>query len=90
MQQILHQIREKIVADIEKQLGQELDPRRIDIAMGTCDWAAFELSEGVDYRLLEMRYKTYKEVATRFAGWKPELTASASVAVRRSPWNALR
>ncbi len=70
MQQILHQIREKIVADIEKQLGQELDPRRIDIAMGTCDWAAFELSEGVDYRLLEMRYKTYKEVATRFAGWR--------------------
>ncbi|NKE73816.1 TraR/DksA family transcriptional regulator [Candidatus Manganitrophus noduliformans] len=66
LQQILHQTREKVVTDIEKQLGQELDPRRIDIAMDTGDWAAFELSEGIDQRLLEMRYKTYKEIADAF------------------------
>ena len=66
LQQILHQVREKVVADIEKQLGQELDPRRIDVAMDTGDWAAFELSEGIDYTLLEMRYKTYKEIADAF------------------------
>ncbi len=66
LQQILHQAREKVVVDIEKQLGQELDPHRIDVAMDTGDWAAFELSEGIDHRLLEMRYKTYKEIADAF------------------------
>lgn len=66
LQRILHQAREKVVVDIEKQIGQELDPRRIDVAMDTGDWASFELSEGVDYRLLEMRYKTYKEIADAF------------------------
>jgi DnaK suppressor protein len=66
LQQILHQFRESVIADIEKQLGQELDPRKIDVAMDTGDWAAFELSEGIDYKILEMRYKTYKEIADAF------------------------
>ncbi len=66
LRQVLHQMRGKVVVDIEKQLGQELDPRRIDIAMDTGDWAAFELNEGIDYKLLEMRYKTYKEIADAF------------------------
>jgi DnaK suppressor protein len=66
LQQILHHTREKVVVDIEKQLGQELDPRKIDVAMDTGDWAALELSEGIDHRLLEMRYKTYKEIADSF------------------------
>jgi len=66
LEQILHRTRETVVADIEKQLGRELDPRKIDVAMDTGDWASFELSEGVDYRLLEMRYKTYKEIADAF------------------------
>jgi len=66
LEQILHQSRESVIADIEKQLGQELDPRKIDVAMDTGDWAAFELSEGIDYKILEMRYKTYKEIADAF------------------------
>lgn len=66
LEQILHHTREKVVADIEKQLGQELDPGKIDVAMDTGDRAAFDLSEGIDHRLLEMRYKTYKEIADAF------------------------
>lgn len=66
LKQILHQSRESVIADIEKQLGQELEPRKIDVAMDTGDWAAFELSEGIDYKILEMRYKTYKEIADAF------------------------
>ncbi len=66
LQQILHRMREGVVADIEKQLGQEFDPRKIDVTMDTGDWASFEQSEGMDYRILEMRYKTYKEIADAF------------------------
>lgn len=66
LKQILHQFRESVIADIEKQLGQELDPRKIDVEMDTGDWAAFELSEGIDHKILEMRYKTYKEIADAF------------------------
>ncbi|TAK01182.1 MAG: TraR/DksA family transcriptional regulator [Candidatus Manganitrophaceae bacterium] len=66
LEQILHRTRETVVADIEKQLGRELDPRKIDVAMDTGDWAALELSEAVDHRILEMRYKTYKEIADAF------------------------
>lgn len=66
LQQILHQMREKVVSDIEKQLGRDLDPHKVDVAMDTGDWAALELSEGIDYKLLEMRYKNYKEIADAF------------------------
>ena len=66
LHQILHQLREKVVVDIENQLGRELDPHKIDVAMDTGDWAAFELSEGIDYKLLEMLYKNYKEIADAF------------------------
>ncbi|MFY9268364.1 MAG: TraR/DksA C4-type zinc finger protein [Candidatus Manganitrophaceae bacterium] len=69
LRRLLHETREKVVDDIEKQLGRDLDPtitRKIDTAMDNGDWASFELSEGVDYTLLEMRYKTYKEIADAF------------------------
>jgi DnaK suppressor protein len=62
-------MREKVIADIEKQLGQELEPtvtRKIDVAMDDGDWASLNLGEGVDYKILEMRYRTYKEIADAF------------------------
>jgi DnaK suppressor protein len=65
----LHEMREKVIADIEKQLGQELAPsvtRKIDIAMDDGDWASLNLGEGVDYKVLEMRYRTYKDIADAF------------------------
>lgn len=67
--QILHQMRKKVIVDIEQQLGRELDPsmtRKIDAAMDNGDWAAFEHNAGIGYKLLEMRYKTYKEIADAF------------------------
>lgn len=66
---VLHHLREGGVNDIEQQLGRDLDiglSRKIDIAMDTGDWAALDLAEGVDYKLLEMRYRTYKEIADAF------------------------
>lgn len=65
----LHEMREKVIVDIEKQLGQELDTtvtRKIDVAMDDGDWASLNLGEGVDYKILEMRYRTYKEIADAF------------------------
>jgi DnaK suppressor protein len=69
LQQILHEMREKEVKDIEEQIGRELDTglvRKIDVAMDEGDWAALDLAEGVDHKILEMRYQTYKEIADAF------------------------
>ena len=69
LQQILHQMREEVIVDIEKQLGRELNPgvaSKVDTAMDTGDWAALELSEGINYKLLEMRYRRFKEIADAF------------------------
>ena len=69
LKQVLHEMREKTIIDIEKQLGQKLDPgitRRIETAMDDGDWATLDLDESVDYQVLEMRYKTYKDIADAF------------------------
>lgn len=69
LRQILHEARQRIIADIEKQLGQELDPsiiRKIDTAVDVGDLASLDLGESVDYTVLEMRYKTYKDIADAF------------------------
>ena len=69
LHQVLHRMRENVIVDIEKQLGRDLDPdmtRKIDTAMDAGDWAAFELSEGIDHKILEMRYKNYKEITDAF------------------------
>lgn len=69
LRQILHEQRQKVIADIEKQLGHELDPsmiRRIDTAADTADLATLDLGDSVDYSILEMRYKTYKDIADAF------------------------
>jgi DnaK suppressor protein len=66
---VLHHLREGEVNDIEKQLGRNLDigmSRKIDVAMDTGDWASLDLAEGVDHKILEMRYRTYKEIADAF------------------------
>jgi len=67
--QLLHAAREREVKDIEGQLGRELDigiTRKIDAAMDAGDWAELDLAEGVDHKILEMRYRTYKEIADAF------------------------
>jgi DnaK suppressor protein len=69
LQQHLHEMREKEIKYIEGQLGRELDTgmaRKIDVAMDEGDWAALDLSEGVDHKILEMRYQRYKEIADAF------------------------
>jgi DnaK suppressor protein len=69
LQQILHEMRGKAVKYIEEQIGRELDTgmvRKIDAAMDVGDWAALDLSKGVDHKILEMRYQTYKEIADAF------------------------
>lgn len=69
LQRLLHNMREKEVQEIEEQLGRELDvgmTRKIDAAMDVGDWASLDLAEGVDHAILEMRYRTYKEIADAF------------------------
>jgi DnaK suppressor protein len=69
LHQLLHEMRGREVKDIEAQLGRELDiamTLKIDVAMDTADWASLDLAEGVDYKILEMRYRTYKEIADAF------------------------
>ncbi len=69
LRQILHKARQKVIADIEKQLRQELDPsiiRKIDTAVDVGALATLDLGESVDYTVLEMRYKTYKDIADAF------------------------
>jgi RNA polymerase-binding transcription factor len=66
LRQLLQGMREREVNEIEKQLGRELDigmARKIDAAMDVGDWASLDLAEGVDHTILEMRYRTYKEIA---------------------------
>lgn len=69
LRHLLHQMREKLIAGIERQLGQDLNSgsgRKIDIAMDTGDWAALELAEGIDHSILELRYRTFKDIAEAF------------------------
>lgn len=69
LQRTLHEMREREVKDIEDQIGRELDigmTQKIDSAMDTADWASLDLAEGTDHKILEMRYRTYKEIADAF------------------------
>jgi len=69
LRQLLHAMREREITDIEGQLGRDLDAgvtRKIDAAMDAGDWGALDLAEGVDHKILEMRYQTYKEIADAF------------------------
>ena len=69
VRRLLHGMREQEVNEIEQQLGRELDAgmtRKIDAAMDLGDWAELDLAEGVDHTILEMRYRTYKEIADAF------------------------
>ena len=69
LRRLLHEMREREVKDIEGQLSRELDVSmtgKIDTAMDTGDWASLDLAEGVDHKILEMRYQTYKEIADAF------------------------
>ncbi|MFZ5863108.1 MAG: TraR/DksA family transcriptional regulator [Nitrospirota bacterium] len=66
---LLHGVRERTVRDIETQLGRRLSTpgaREPDLVMDVEDLAAKDLGEGVDYALLEMRYRTYKDIAEAF------------------------
>ena len=61
---LLHGARERVVRDIEAQIGRRLDEttaRRIDTALDLEDRAAMDLEDDVDFALLEIRYKTYKD-----------------------------
>jgi len=69
LRQILHRMRENVIMDIEEQIGRHLDEatsQKIDAAMDEGDVATLDLGEDVDYALLEMRYKTYKNIADAF------------------------
>jgi DnaK suppressor protein len=66
---LLHAVREQTVHDIEEQIGRRLSApgaRETDLVMDMEDLAAKDLGEGVDYTLLEMRYRTYKDIADAF------------------------
>ena len=69
LRQLLHTMREREVKDIEGQIGRELEvglTQKFDAAMDVGDWGALDLAEGVDHKILEMRYRTYKEIADAF------------------------
>jgi DnaK suppressor protein len=69
LRRMLHQKREDVVREIENHLGPQLHPdvrNRIDSALDSGDMATLDLGAGVDNALLEMRYKTYKEIAEAF------------------------
>jgi DnaK suppressor protein len=66
---LLHAVREQTVHDIEEQIGRRLagpGETGSDVVMDMEDLASKNLGEGVDYALLEMRYRTYKDIADAF------------------------
>lgn len=65
---LLHRLREQTIQDIESQIGRRLVPegREVDIVMDIEDLASKDLGEGVDYAVLEIRYRTYKDIADAF------------------------
>lgn len=63
---LLHAVRERTVHDIEEQIGRRLAGPGDDVVMDIEDLASKNLGEGVDYALLEMRYRTYKDIADAF------------------------
>ena len=69
LRSLLHGARERVVRDIEAQIGRRLDETtagRIDAALDLGDRAAMDLEDDTDFALLEIRYKTYKNIAEAF------------------------
>jgi DnaK suppressor protein len=69
LRRLLRDERKKLVVDIEKQIGRELDERitpRLDSALDEGDWSTLNMGDSVDYSILEMRYKTFKDIGDAF------------------------
>jgi DnaK suppressor protein len=66
---LLRGAHERVVRDIEAQIGRRLDETargRIDAALDLGDRASMDLEDDTDFALLEIRYKTYKDIAEAF------------------------
>src|SRR3990172_11652200 len=66
---LLHGTRERVVRDIEAQIGRRLDETargRIYAALDLEDRSSMDLEDDTDFALLEIRYKTYKDIAEAF------------------------
>jgi DnaK suppressor protein len=69
LRELLHRLREQTIQDVETQIGRKLSDsgaRAVEVVMDMEDLAAKDLGEGVDYALLQMRYRTYKDIADAF------------------------
>jgi len=69
LQRLLRDERKKVVVDIEKQIGRDLDTGitpKLDSALDEGDWSTLDLGDSVDYTILEMRYKTFKDIDEAF------------------------
>lgn len=66
---MLHQKRDAVVKEIEDLIGMRMSTtiqQKFDSALDDGDLSVLNLSEGVDYKLLEMKYKEYKSIADAF------------------------
>ncbi len=66
---MLHQKRDEIVKEIEDLIGMRMSitiQQKFDSALDDGDLSVLNLSEGVDYKFLEMKYKEYKSIADAF------------------------
>ncbi len=69
LKEILLRKRNEVVQGLEQQIGRKLsfDPgQRLDSAMDSADQSAFDMNEGIDYSLIEMKYGQYKDIADAF------------------------
>ena len=69
LRELLHRLREQTVQDVEAQIGRHLSDagaRSVEVVLDREDQASKDLGEGVDYALLQMRYRTYKDIADAF------------------------
>ncbi|MEK6681845.1 MAG: TraR/DksA C4-type zinc finger protein [Nitrospirota bacterium] len=66
---MLHQKRDEVVKEIEDLIGMRMSitiQQKFDSALDDGDLSVLNLSEGVDYKFLEMKYKEYKSIADAF------------------------
>lgn len=69
LRRILHGARERIINEIEGHIGQSMNTtllQKFDSALDDGDISVLSLGEGIDYKLLEMKYKEYKSIADAF------------------------
>ncbi|MBI5182420.1 MAG: TraR/DksA C4-type zinc finger protein [Nitrospirae bacterium] len=69
LKRLLHQKRDEIVKEIEDLIGMRMSTtiqQKFDSALDDGDLSVLNLSEGVDYKFLEMKYKEYKSIADAF------------------------